>query len=283
MEKKQILLAGATGYLGSYITRELLSRDIPVRIVVRNRSKVNLSHDLLEVVEAQITESSLPDHLFNNIDTVISSVGITRQKDGLTYKDVDYQANANLIDGALRNNVRKFIYISVLNGEKLRNLAICDAKEQLGDYLKQSGLDYTIIRPNGFFSDMGDFLRMAKTGRVFLFGDGEQVLNPIHGADLAKVTANSISNMEKVIEAGGPDLLTQNRIAELALEACGKPPKIIHLPDILRRLTLGFLRTFTRVKTYGPLEFFLTTMAMDMKAPAYGTRKLEDFFREEAK
>ncbi len=282
MEKKPVLLAGATGYLGGYIAGELLSRGIPVRIVVRNRAKVNIRHDLLEVVEAGITEAPLPDHLFESIDTVISSVGITRQKDGLTYMDVDYQANANLIDGAIRNSVRKFIYISVLNGEKLRNLAICDAKEQLGDYLKQSGLDYTIIRPNGFFSDMGDFLRMAESGRVYLFGDGEKVLNPIHGADLAEVVADSIDSAEKVLEAGGPDLLTQNRIAELALQACGKPLRIIHLPDIFRRMTLGFLRTFTGVKTYGPLEFFLTTMAMDMKAPPYGIRTLEEFFREEA-
>ena len=82
---------------------------------------------------------------------VISTVGITRQKDGLTYMDVDFQSNVNLIEEAKKEGVKKFIYISVLNGEKLRHLKICEAKEKLGDYLKLSGMNYCIIRPNGFF------------------------------------------------------------------------------------------------------------------------------------
>jgi uncharacterized protein YbjT (DUF2867 family) len=82
---------------------------------------------------------------------VISTVGITRQKDGLTYNDVDYQANVNLIDEAKKKGVKKFIYISVFNGQLLRHLKICEAKEKLVDYLKKSGLDFCIIRPNGFF------------------------------------------------------------------------------------------------------------------------------------
>ena len=53
--------------------------------------------------------------------------------------------------------VKNFIYISVLNGGKLRHLKICEAKEKLGDYLNLSGINYCIIGPNGFFSDMKDF------------------------------------------------------------------------------------------------------------------------------
>lgn len=61
---------------------------------------------------------------------VISIVGITRQKDGFTYMDVDYWGNANLLSEAKRSGVKKFIYVSVLNGEKLSNLKICEAKER---------------------------------------------------------------------------------------------------------------------------------------------------------
>ena len=62
---------------------------------------------------------------------------------------------------AKKEGVKKFIYISVLNGKKLRHLKICEAKEKLGIYLKSLGMDYCIIRPNGFFSDMKDFLKMV--------------------------------------------------------------------------------------------------------------------------
>ncbi len=283
MEAKKILVAGATGYLGRFITQELVERNYETKIIVRNKEKIKINAPNLEILEAQVTKPETLKDICKGVDMVISSVGITRQKDGLTYMDVDYQANANLIDEAKKCGVKKFIYISVLNGEKLRHLKICEAKEKLGDYLKSSGLDYCIIRPNGFFSDMGDFLKMAKGGRVYLFGDGKLKLNPIHGKDLAKEVANAISQEKKEINIGGPDLLSQNEIAELALKAYGKAVKIVHLPDWIRKFALWSVRTFASSKTYGPIEFFMTTMVMDMEAPQFGQEKLEDFFNEEVK
>lgn len=284
MSKQKVLVAGATGYLGGYITQELASlEDFNTKIIVRNRHKVKSNDPNIEVIEAEVTKAETLTHLFDGVDVVISSVGITRQKDGLTYMDVDYQANVNLINEAKASGVKKFIYVSVLNGDKLRGLKICEAKEKLVDYLKASGLDYCIIRPNGFFSDMGDFLKMAKSGTVYLFGDGKLTLNPIHGEDLAKVCIGAINSDKKEINVGGPDLLSQNAIAELAFKAYSKPAKIIHLPDWIRKSVLWIARTFTSSKTYGPIEFFMTTMVLDMQAPQYGTHKLEDFFNDQTK
>lgn len=281
MPKDKILLAGATGYLGGYITKELLSRHLKTKIVVRNTSRLKLNDANLEVKKAELTKPETLKYICEDVRVVISTVGITRQKDGLTYMDVDYQANANLIDEAKKSGVEKFIYISVLNGEKLRHLKICEAKEKLGDYLKSSGLNYCIIRPNGFFSDMGEFLKMAKKGSVYLFDDGEFKLNPIQGADLAKAVVDSINQEKNEINIGGPDMFSQNEIAELAFKAYSKPPKIIHLPDWVRKFALWIVRTFTSSKIYGPIEFFMTTMVMDMQAPQYGTHTLENYFREQ--
>ena len=283
MIKEKVLLAGATGYLGRFITQELIERDYETKIVVRNKEKVKLNAPNLEIVEAQVTKPDSLKDICKDVDIVISTVGITRQKEGLTYMDVDYRANANLIDEAKKSGVKKFIYISVLNGEKLRNLKICEAKEKLGDYLKSSGLEYCIIRPNGFFSDMADFLKMAKGGKVYLFGDGKLKLNPIHGKDLAKAVVNAINQEKKEFDIGGPDLLSQNEIAALALKAYGKKIKIVHLPDWIRKFALWCVRTFTSSKTYGSIEFFMTTMVMDMTAPLFGEEKLENFFNNEAK
>lgn len=284
MNKQKVLVAGATGYLGGYITQELASSEnFSTKIVVRNRQKVKVDSPNVEIVEAEVTKPETLKQLCLGVDVVISSIGITRQKDGLTYMDVDYQANVNLIKEAKASGVKKFIYVSVLNGDKLRKLKICEAKEKLVDYLKASGLDYCIIRPNGFFSDMGDFLNMAKSGTVYLFGDGELCLNPIHGEDLAKVCIDAINSGEKEINVGGPDILSQNDIAKLAFNAYSKPVKIVHLPDWIRRSALWLLHTFTNSKTYGPLEFFMTTMVMDMKSPQYGIHKLADFFNEKAR
>ena len=280
---KKILIAGATGYLGQHLVKELKQRGYWVRVLIRKESQKKLFENVDEFFIGQITQSETIQQITRGIDWVMTTVGITRQKDGLTYMDVDYQGNANLLQEALKSRVEKFLYVSAINGDKLRHLKIFEAKEMFVDELKASGLNYVIMRPNGFFSDMRDFLNMAKGGRVYLFGDGNQRLNPIHGADLAKVCVDKMVSGEKEPTVGGPEIFTQNELAALALRSWGKKIKITHLPDWIRKFTIWIVRTFTSSITYGPIEFFLTAMALENIATSYGNHKLEDFFKEEVK
>ncbi len=275
----KIAIAGSTGYLGKHLVKQLVEQKIGGLALARNLDKLaEFDSELIQKVKVEITNPETLSGILNGVDILISTVGITQQKDGLKYMDVDYQANLNLLKEAQKAGVRKFIYVSVLNGQYMRNLKICEAKEHFVDELKQSGMEYSVIRPNGFFSDMKDFLAMAKGGKVYLFGDGKLKLNPIHGEDLAKMILETINDDKKEINIGGPDILSQNDIAALALKAYSKPVKIIHLPDWIRRFILWGIRTFTSSKTYGPIEFFMSTMAKDMQAPKYGKHQLEDFF-----
>jgi len=284
MKHTNILLAGATGYLGSYVLNALIDNQNQVLAIVRNPNKLkNNNENFLEVKQAEVTKPDTLRDICKGIDTVISTVGITRQKDGLTYLDVDYKANMNLLVEAKKAGVKHFVYVSAINGNKYRNLKIFEAKEKFVDALKSSGLNYTIVRPNGFFSDMKDFLQMAKSGRVYLFGSGNQKFNPIHGKDLATFIVDNLEETNKEFTIGGPDVLSLNDISKLALNALNKPIKIIHLPDWMRKLTIWSLRTFTSVKTYGPIEFFLTLMAEDNIAPTYGAHHLKDFYVQEVK
>ena len=283
MQHTNILLAGATGYLGRHLLKVLIEKQNQVVAIVRKPNQLdNPNENYLEIKQAEVTKRETLRDICKGIDTVISTVGITRQKDDLTYMDVDYQANMNLLAEAKKSGVNLFVYVSAINGDKHRHLKIFEAKEKFVDALKTSGLNYTIVRPNGFFSDMKDFLQMAKSGRVYLFGSGNQKFNPIHGEDLAKAIVDNLEDYNNELTVGGPDILSLNDISKLALTSLNKPIKITHLPDCLRRFTIWTLRTFTSVKTYGPIEFFLTLMAEDNIAPTYGEYHLKDYFREEA-
>ena len=281
MKTKKVLVAGATGYLGQYLVKELTKNNFDVRVLIRKDSQKELFQDVNDYFIGEITKPESLRGICENIDWVISSIGITRQKDGFTYMDVDYQGNSNLLAEAKLSEVESFLYVSAIDGDKLRHLKIFEAKEKFVDELKESGLRYIVMRPNGFFSDMRDFLEMAKKGKVYLFGKGNFKLNPIHGADLAQVCLSTMSSELNEKTIGGPDILSQNELATLALEAWGKEPKIIHLPDWLRKFTIWSLRTFTSTKTYGPIEFFLTLMAFDNIADQTGDHHIADFFHEE--
>ncbi len=277
---RKILLAGATGYLGSHIAKKLIEHGIDLRLISRSADRLTeRGIECSDLFKAEITRPETLSGCCEGIDAVITAVGITRQKDGLTYMDVDYQANLNLLNEARKAGVRKFIYVSVLNGEKLRQLKICDAKERFVEALQTSGLEYCVVRPNGFFSDMSEFLTMAQKGTVYIFGSGQQKANPIHGEDLARACVETIEGNETVVEIGGPELMTYNDIASIAFEVAGKQPNITRIPEWIRTSILWTLRTFTSSKFYGPIEFFMTVTAIDMIAPQYGNHRLKDYFK----
>lgn len=278
---KRVLVAGATGYLGRYVVKEFKKQGYWVRALTRSADKLDELKDYVDdVFIGEVTDPASLAGICRDIDLVFSSIGITKQKDNLTFMDVDYQGNVNLLDEAKKAGVTKFIYVSVFNAETMSYLKGIQAKLKFTQVLKDSGIDYLVVNPNGFFSDMLEYLKMAQQGRGYVFGSGECKINPIHGQDLAEACVKAANGEEKEINVGGPDVFTHNQILAIAFESLGKPVKISRIPIWLRNVILAMLRFFTSVKTYGPQEFFMTVLAMDLVAPAYGQYHLKDFFLE---
>jgi uncharacterized protein YbjT (DUF2867 family) len=236
-----------------------------------------------EVFIGEVTKPETLNGIADDVDILMSTIGITRQKDGLTYQEVDYQGNVNLLREALESGVKKFIYVSALKARELPNLKIVQAKEKFVDELRASGIDYAVMRPNGYFSDMSDFLDMARRGRIFLFGGGRFRLNPIHGKDVAEVCVSAIDSPVREISFGGPQVYTHREIAEAAFAALGKKPKISSIPTFVAPAVLWILRHVTSSTFYGPIEFLLTVLTRDMIGDARGKELLTDFFQEETK
>ncbi len=278
---KKVLVAGSTGYLGQYMLKELKKQGYWIRALARNPKKLeHVQEDIDEVFVGEVTQPESLDGACDGIDVVFTSVGITRQKDRVTYMDVDYQGNLNLLEQARKSGVQKFIYVSVVNGHLMKDLKMVHAKELFVDRLKETDVDYTVIRPTGFFSDMLEFLNMAKKGKIYLFGKGEHTINPIHGTDLAEVCVNAIERAQKEIDVGGPTIYTWREIAELAFQVMNKQANISTIPLWVKNVMLPLMRMCTSVKTYGPLEFMLTVFTMDVIGTSYGREELGSFFEQ---
>jgi uncharacterized protein YbjT (DUF2867 family) len=275
---QRVLVAGATGYLGGFVAQEFKARGFFVRALARSSEKLDhIQESLDEIVEAEVTRPETLEQVCEGIDVVFSSIGITRQKDGLTFRDVDYQGNKNLLEVALRAGVKKFTYVSVFNGPNLRHLDIVEAHEEFVDELKASAIDYAVLRPTGYFSDMGEFLEMAQKGRVYLIGRGANRGNPIHGADLAVACVDAVEGDETEIDIGGPEVLTYREIAELAFQALGTSVRITVVPLWVMRPVIGLTKIFSRHQGE-LLAFFATAMTSDVVAPVVGVHRLKDHF-----
>ncbi len=292
---KRVLVAGATGYVGKYAVQQFKRRGYWVRALTRSEARLRKpgpfsapaieTADCDDVFVGEVTKPETLGGLMEGIDVVFSSVGISRQRDGLTFEQVDYQGNRNLLDLCQQSSVKKFIYVSMLGAEQISKLAITIAHERVVEDLRASGLEYTIVRPSGFFSDMGVLLDMAKRGRVLLVGEGNNRFTPIHGRDLADICVDAVDRHELEIEAGGPETMTQREAAALAIDVAGRPAKITVIPLWLAK---GFARGIGLLsKQFGDLaEFIVTAGEIDGVGPHRGQSTLRSYFealaREEA-
>lgn len=280
---RRVLLAGATGYLGGFVLRELKKRGHFVRALARSPERV-VAAEPDEVARAEVTRPETLAAVCDGMDCVFSSIGITRQHDGLTWRDVDYQGNLNLLRVARAAGVPRFVYVSLFDGAHLRDLDIVAAHEDFVDELKASGLEWIVIRPTGYFSDLEEVYDMAGRGRVYVFGRGDHRANPIHGEDLASVCADAIEASEAggEIDVGGPRVFAWREIAEIALAARGRPRRITSIPVGAVRPVIALLRPFSRHRAE-LFRFFMTMATRDFVAPATGVHDLETFYRDLAR
>ena len=274
---KRVLIAGATGYLGRFLCEEYRARGWYVTALVRAKATLEgLAADAL--VEAEATRPETLGGVMEGADLVISALGITRQKDGLGYWDVDYGANLNLLREAERAGVARFAYVHVFKAAEMAEVPLVAAKSAFVAKLQASPISSTVVAPTGYFSDMGELFEMAQKGRVGLFGSGLTRVNPIHGADLAAALASAVERGAAWADIGGPETFTQVELARLAFDTLGKRPRIYLFPDLIRRIALWALPRAAPRHVAGPLQFFLTATALDMEAPAFGQRRLADHF-----
>lgn len=136
---KRVLIAGATGYLGRFVVRAFKRNGYTVRILTRSEEKLHengplnspalTSDDYDDIFIGEVSKPETLTGLMNDIDIVFSCVGISRQRDGLTFKQVDYQCNRNLIDLSVETSVKEFIYVSMQGAQNISHLAITKAHE----------------------------------------------------------------------------------------------------------------------------------------------------------
>jgi len=284
---KRVLIAGATGYLGKYAVQAFKQAGYHVRVLTRSKERLYeagpftapglAQDDLDEVFVGEITQPETLSGLMDDIDLVFSCVGISRQRDGLTFEQVDYQCNKNLIDLCEPSGVSRFTYVSMQGAENIMDLAITQAHEKVVEALKQSSLDYRIVRPCGYFSDMGVLYDMASKGRVYLVGDGHNKMSPVHGRDLAQACVEISEGSELEVEVGGPETMTQREAAALAFDVAGKPVKVTVIPMWLAR---GLVKVIGMMSTqFGDLaEFIVTAGEIDGVGPPRGTMTLRAYF-----
>jgi uncharacterized protein YbjT (DUF2867 family) len=280
-----VLVAGATGKLGYEVVRQLKSRGERVRALGRSQSRLEALGgvaDDLYVADA-LDPSTLPGALVG-VDRIFSCLGASvipiPKYGGATFTKIDYPANRNLVQAAVAAQVRKFVYVSVYGAHKLPHRDFIRGHELVVEELRRSGLDYSVLRPTGFFSAMDEILLVASMGLIPEFNGGTARTNPIHEEDLAELCVDAFDKPHGwEADVGGPDPLTRREIAQLAWKAIGKEARAVRVPVLVLRSAGLLMRPF--YPRVGHLFTFIADILVDdFVAPCYGKHHIADYFRE---
>lgn len=280
----RVLVAGASGYLGRYVVRELNARGHRVRALIRDPGKCDLVEGAQETLAIDLRDpGEQVVAAMRDVDGVFSAAGqpctLRRISDRRSFRSVDPQINRTLLHAALAAGVRKFTYVAVLARPQHRHLDYVAAHEEFAEELQGSPIQSTVLRVNGFFYSYIDLLDFARRGLAIGFADGTARSNPIHEADLAIACVQAIEGEDRQIDVGGPETITRRQEIELAFAAAGRRPRVLRVPAVLLKAMLPVMRIADRRRAE-MLDFLAAISDSDLIAPAHGDRRLGDYLRE---
>jgi uncharacterized protein YbjT (DUF2867 family) len=168
------LVVGATGQTGRQIVRQLVDKNIPVRALVRNlESAKQVLPPEVELVIGDVLKPETVENACLDCNVLFCATGAAPSLDPTGPYQVDYQGTKNLVDAAKARGVDRFIIVSSLCVSQFfhpLNLfwLILYWKKQAEEYLQQSGLNYTIVRPGGLKNeDNRDNIVMSSADTLF--------------------------------------------------------------------------------------------------------------------
>ncbi len=247
-----VAVVGATGMLGRDVARQLLAGGHRVVGVTRDRARAaDLASLGAEIRVADLTEPASLAAACRGVDIVVSAAHAMLGRGRYTSERVDDAGQRALIDAAKAAGVRHFVYTSVLGASPDHPVDFWRTKFKVEQYLKASGLPWTILRPAAFM-EMHAHELIGKSiiagGTATILGRGDRPMNFVAVRDVARLAVRVVTDPAlrgQTIEIGGPENLTQNEVAALYGQLCRCEPKVRHVP-------LGALRVLATV--IGPLH-----------------------------
>ena len=236
------LVVGATGMVGSEICKRLAARGKQVRALVRStadQAKVdNLRKSGVEIVPGDLRERALLEPACQGVTAVISTVSampFSYHPIENNIQQVDQEGLKKLIDVAKAAGVKHFVYTS-FSGQIDLDFPLRNAKRKVEQYLKNSGLVYTILRPSYFMeawlSPVVGF--DAANAKVQLYGDGTNPVGYISYLDVAQFAIESLENpaaRNVSLELGGPESISQLDAVKIFEQASGRKFEVQHVPE----------------------------------------------------
>lgn len=283
---KKILVIGASGFVGGYLTRHLLADGYEVRCLARNPDKLkDLAAKGCEIVKGDITDPASVQHALESMDAVYISIHTLAPQHtgtaGQEFMDIEMNGLQNIVSGCQMNHVRRVVYVTSLGISADSKDAWTLGRWKIQQYLLNAGLDVTVIQP-GMIVGIGGLgfnmmLANAQKNTAFVVGNGRNKLRCIAIDDLV-YNLIGVMNEPKAygqcFEVGSDDVLTSDQLIDVAADVVGhRHPRKIHIPLAALRFAAPLIERFSKAPK-GSIKGALDGLGADMIGDPSAIRKL---------
>ena len=185
-----ILLTGASGFIGQHITEALHTADHNVKEVTRSNG-----YDFNQMTTKEAWLSLLKD-----IDVVINCVGIIAERRNQKFKTLHYQAPTALFYACAESDTKRVIQISALGADEHAFTPYQISKKDADDVLRSLPLKWFVLRPSLVYGRGGKSMEMfehlASLPVLPLIDGGEQTIQPVHISDLIDTVLKCLTSLE---------------------------------------------------------------------------------------
>lgn len=234
-----LALTGATGFVGKATVDHALARGMHVRALTRREQP---GREGVSWIAGSLDHEDALTRLASGADAVIHIAGVVNAPtpEGFIRGNVD--GTRHMAAAAASMGVRRFVHVSSMAAREPQLSRYGESKALAEEEVRNSGLDWTMIRPPGVYGpgdlEMRDIFRMAKRGIVLLPPNGR--ISLIHVADLARLlVALALTDPGREVyecDDGVDGGYTHHEFARMVGQAVGKRPLPLSIPRPLLNL-----------------------------------------------
>ena len=210
------LVIGGTGMVGSMVVAGLIKQRAAVRVMSHSPDKLKKLPTGVEGVRADLDDVDTLPAAFDGIDSVflLNTVGLGETDEGL-----------NAVSAAKAAKVKKIVYMSVCMPKGSERIPHFRSKLPVEQAVRESGIAYTILRPNNFFQNDLWLKDAIMQYGIYPLPIGERGLNRVDVRDIAECAVNTLmksGHENETYEVHGPDTLTGEAIARTYTRHLGR-------------------------------------------------------------